>query len=128
MECIEWLNKRHSRRIFQLAEAENGQINPLRIMVILFILLFVLLFVIALYILSSVQEIYITRDGLFFPPLMSPSLSIKTKHAWSDLTGLSFAKTNYGCENLALTFNRFRESAQLFSLRQHVYCLPGIKK
>lgn len=89
--------------------AENGQINPLRIMVILFILLFVLLFVIALYILSSDQEIYITRDGLFFPPLMSPSLSIKTKHVWSDLTGLSFAKTNYGCENLALTFNRSRK-------------------
>lgn len=63
------------------------------LMLVAFFELLAIIFSIIIYIASSDNEIYITRDGLFFPTILSPSVSFKTRYDWNQLRGVEYKKT-----------------------------------
>lgn len=82
----------------------NSLLSFERLMIILFVELLVLLSFISVYILSSDEQIYITREGLFFPPSLLPRLAIKSRKLWQDLAGLDYRKNSLGGQSLTLKF------------------------
>ncbi|MCB9470359.1 MAG: serine/threonine protein kinase [Candidatus Obscuribacterales bacterium] len=82
----------------------HGDLSAERLMIILFSEMLIILSLISVYILSSDEQIYITREGLFFPPSLLPRFAIKSRKAWQELAGLDYRTHNFGGQMLTLKF------------------------
>lgn len=57
--------------------------------------------------LSSDQVIFITRDGISLPFVVSPCLGLRAQRKWSQLTGVRFARGSAGGGTLTLIFRHW---------------------
>ena len=87
-----------------LAGAFHGDLSVERLMIILFSEMLVLCSTISVFVLSSDEQIYITREGLFFPPSLLPRFAIKSRMIWQDLKGVDYRQNGFGGESLTLNF------------------------
>lgn len=74
-------------------------------MLVLFIELIIIIFTAFVYIVSSDNEIYIGRDGIFFPLLLAPSFSTKSRYSWEALKKVQYTAKEGQLGVLTLVFN-----------------------
>ncbi|HMO22083.1 MAG TPA: protein kinase, partial [Candidatus Melainabacteria bacterium] len=87
-----------------LAGAFHGDLSTERLMIILFAEMIILCSTISVFVLSSDEQIYITREGLFFPPSLLPRFAIKSRVIWQDLKGVDYKKSGFRGASLTLNF------------------------
>lgn len=87
-----------------LAGAFHGDLSAERLMIILFAEMIILCSTISVFVLSSDEQIYITREGLFFPPSLLPRFAIKSRVIWQDLKGVECRKSGFRGGSLTLNF------------------------